>query len=368
MIDIRGITESVLGPLDGDGYGTCPGAHLHSTPTRSTDYQVFFDGENGMPRDHCFHGSCAEARKEAMGEVWRRIRRAQAGEDTGAMTVRRITPRTAPQPVYEAPVFSRELAAEVAAMCPVDAPAGGWRAGLRAVSPVPIPEDPRAWPALLLDSIFEQGEAVLIFQEMMTQGDYGRVCGKATYRLGKTAGAKPCKLSIPKWEAKNWAFDGFPLDAGRDGMWFLAAPVCGEWRPMEHRTNRDGSQRLGRRHEGCCTRFPYAVIESDHVDEETWMRILVQLHDAIVAVYTSGSKSIHSLIRVGATTKEEFNRHRDRLRLRLVPLGADPAAITAVRLTRLPGAIRTLKDGSRHRQELLFLNPQATTRPIFEML
>ena len=51
----------------------------------------------------------------------------------------------------------------------------------------------------------------------------------------------------------------------------------------------------------------------------------------------------------------------DRLRPGLVRLGADPAAMSGVRLTRLPGAVR----GSR-RQRLLYLDPAAGSVPILQ--
>jgi hypothetical protein len=88
---------------------------------------------------------------------------------------------------------------------------------------------------------------------------------------------------------------------------------------------------------------------------------MVQIALPVVAIYTSGGKSIHFLIRVDAADKVEYLAAVDRLRPGLVRLGADPVSMSGVRLTRLPGAMR----GER-RQELLYLDPAATPEPIAE--
>ena len=104
------------------------------------------------------------------------------------------------------------------------------------------------------------------------------------------------------------------------------------------------------------------VFESDQADFKYWMGALVQLPLRVAAVYTSGSKSIHVLVRVDARSKEEF----DQLRIQAIRLtkviGADDKAITAVRLSRLPGCTRGGKP-----QKLLYLNPQPEPIPLIKM-
>jgi hypothetical protein len=119
------------------------------------------------------------------------------------------------------------------------------------------------------------------------------------------------------------------------------------------------------------------VLESDTADAAQWLSALVQLPLPIVAIYTSGGKSIHALVRVDARSKSEWDALRNDLLPVLCPLGADPAAMTAVRLTRLPGMFRHGTRGkngellrySRPRmQELLWLNPDAPARPILDLV
>ena len=102
----------------------------------------------------------------------------------------------------------------------------------------------------------------------------------------------------------------------------------------------------------------------------------MQLPLPIVAIYTSGGRSHHALARVDAATKEEWDALRDDLVPILCPLGADPAAMTAVRLTRLPGVLRHGKRGADGKtlpfpaprlQRLLYLAPQAPAVPIIDL-
>jgi hypothetical protein len=74
----------------------------------------------------------------------------------------------------------------------------------------------------------------------------------------------------------------------------------------------------------------------------------------ISAIYTSGSRSIHCLIRLDAASKEDWDSQIGSLKRPLKVLGADPACLSAVRLTRLPGCRRPEKGGF---QRLLYLCP-----------
>ena len=87
---------------------------------------------------------------------------------------------------------------------------------------------------------------------------------------------------------------------------------------------------------------------------------MVQLPLKISAIYSSGGKSIHALVRLDAQSKHGWDQQRDQLRALLTPIGADPQAMTAVRLTRLPNVMR----GTRL-QKLLYLNPQPTAKSIY---
>ncbi len=115
---------------------------------------------------------------------------------------------------------------------------------------------------------------------------------------------------------------------------------------------------MGRAHEGACTRFPYLLIESDSVDLDTWFKILVTQPIPIASICTSGSKSLHTLIRLDDTAdwQTECSKYHY-----LVDYGADKNAMTKVRRTRLPGVVRREKIGMPCNccQQLLYLDPNA---------
>lgn len=145
--------------------------------------------------------------------------------------------------------------------------------------------------------------------------------------------------------------DGF--GAGEDGAWFLANPVNGKVavNPRTGRSSRRSKENL--------TAHRYGLIESDQMSENEWTAILAQLPLPIVSVTHSAGKSLHALVRVDAPDAVDYERIREGLRTRLVPLGACESSLSSVRLTRLPGYFRRGRE-----QKLLFLNPAPTATPI----
>ena len=110
--------------------------------------------------------------------------------------------------------------------------------------------------------------------------------------------------------------------------------------------------------------FRYAVIESDLAPAALWLPAIAQFDLPITALYSSGGKSIHALWRVDASSKADWDAKVAAVKPKLIRLGADPAALTAVRLTRLPGCRRGSTGGL---QKLIYLNPNPTVTPLTKM-
>jgi hypothetical protein len=145
------------------------------------------------------------------------------------------------------------------------------------------------------------------------------------------------------------------LHNNRTGAWFLMNPVSGYFQHVE---------RLGkssRRCENNTTSFKYVLVESDNVELATWNTIIKQLPLPILSITLSGNSSAHSIIRVGARTKPEWTKVTRAIAALVVPLGACPGSLTAVRLTRLP---QTIRADSGRRQSLLYLNPRPSPTPL----
>ena len=206
----------------------------------------------------------------------------------------------------EKPKFSEQTLQRIAALVP-----GVNEQFVKDRSPL-SPE--RRTPAWFLMQLYQPGESVLVFDNFKSQGRH--VCN-----LDDQQGGADCLDHL---------VNGCP-----DGVWFLCNPVDGKFHPNP----RLGGKR-SRRSEESVTSWRYLVLESDVAEPAHWLAAVVQMPLRIAAIYTSGGQSIHALVRVDATSKADWDAKARRLKPLVTVLGADPAAITAVRLTRLPGCYR----------------------------
>lgn len=241
-----------------------------------------------------------------------------------------------------------------------DAVTGPWLANRSSVDPATVTAEK------FLELLYPGGkEKILVFEKEFSQGE------------------------------ALWPVDPVPTD-GKCGIWFLPQPVCGEYRPNpEGKPGPLGEDPApSRRTWRCVDSFRYFVLESDKAPMRDWLGWIVQVPLRIEALYTSGSRSIHALIRVDARTKEEWDETKRRMMPFLVAslmCGADRGTWSAVRLSRLPGCLRRgkmvpvlddkgeqvhsplgrpLKKYQEYRepgeQKLLYFRPGADPRPICE--
>jgi hypothetical protein len=238
------------------------------------------------------------------------------------------------QPTVKPPEFSIDALARYASRCPVDIDER-W---LAEVSPECVLD---VTPAQFLQSIYQPGECVCVTTAWGRDAD-----GKYLWRK----------------KAAIW-IHGDDLDSlnrfttGEEyGVWFLSNPVNGteinsSWRSTPNVTS-----------------WRYAVIESDKAPADLWLRALVQLDLPIAAIYTSGGRSIHALVRIDARDLEESDnilRYGTTSLLRQLPkIGADENTFTSIRLTRLPGCRRE-EEGQE--QRLLFLSPNPRQQSILTL-
>lgn len=251
------------------------------------------------------------------------------------------------------------------------------RADLKRVSPIKVEQ---ATPAEFLEALYDDQERILVFTEFYSQGNYLYQCGAGSCRLSPDRGVKAVVSPLPT--------------TAREGIWFLCNPVSGRWEITEDKWRTEflpkgvhGPVRQvrevgkwGRRSWQAVTKFRYVVLESDNAPEDLWIKALWKLPVPIVAIYSSGGKSLHALVRIDASSKLEWDflvrgasagKQRGFGLMSVVcPLGADAAALTAVRLTRLPFCMREgTKDKGGHYmrydqprlQELIYLRSLPTS-------
>lgn len=232
-------------------------------------------------------------------------------------------------------------------------------------SPLPPAE---VSPDGFLRALYGQGEKIVIFDVFESQGQW---------MWAPETGFAPSLVDHREWEGrdklrvtgpKTKPGKEFPA-TGPQGIWYLCNPVDGQFR-QQNETDKWGRPKWSRRWEPCFSAWRYFAFESDvkgYVKE--WVAAFVQLPLPIAAIYTSGGRSVHVLVRVDAESKFEFDQWRNQAKRCLIPLGADPGCMSAVRLTRLPGCKRELdKEGNPclRDQRLLFLDPNPTSVPLIE--
>ena len=159
-----------------------------------------------------------------------------------------------------------------------------------------------------------------------------------------------------------WPLDPLPK-AGPRGVWYLCQPVDGEYHPNPRSQKYGGEIKMSRRSEESVTAWRHMVLESDEAPVRLWLGALVRLPLRIRAIYTSGGRSVHALIEVNALSKQQWDDEKYALKHGLVLLGADPGALSAVRLTRLPQCWRAEKKAM---QKLLYLNSKPQLRPLWQ--
>jgi hypothetical protein len=227
----------------------------------------------------------------------------------------------------ERPAFDPEYAKQIANRVPASVDL----AWIRRRSPISP-----GWvtPAQYLALVFRLGDQVLILSDQQSQG-------QAVFQNWST---NPDRNALRAFTIGH-----------EQGVFFLSNPIDGEYHPNAQQGT------MSRRSKESVTAFRHVVLESDCQPAEQWLRILVQIKLPILSIVSSGGKSLHALGRINAASKEDWDQRVRRLMPWLVKVGADRGALTAVRLTRLPGCYRSDK-----LQQLLYLNPRAVSGPIWK--
>jgi hypothetical protein len=336
--------------------GRCPGESFHSKGGAASDARIYCGyGANGQtPGIYCFHQACsghlADLNEAFRSKLFEKTgeRSSSGGKDSGVAP----EPRGKRKPVNE--LYSEKLLRESVA-------------GVEKVSPdwfiERSPVDPRGvMPGEFLNACFEEGERVLIFTDFYSQGQFAWIPGHGGRRLSSEPGVKSVKSALP-------------IDGGKEGVWFLSNPVSMEWVANPRREGR-----MSRRSKESVTAWRYLVLESDDAPEDLWLKFLAKFSDPIRAIYSSGGKSWHALVAVNQSSWAAMDGllrgdpagktggARMGAKAYWSKYGADPGALTPVRLTRLPGCTRNGRE-----QKLIYLNPAPLgsghpCRPIVDMI
>jgi hypothetical protein len=147
--------------------------------------------------------------------------------------------------------------------------------------------------------------------------------------------------------------NGVPQSAA--GAWIRPNPV------KQHGTGRNGAPC-----DADIRSFRFCLLESDDLPFDLQLSLWAMLPLPIVAIIDSAGRSAHAWVMLDCSAAEEYRAKVNRIftllsRFRVCQSNKNPS-----RLSRLPGAQRTIGKRSDGAQRLLYLNPEPTESPIFE--
>ena len=146
------------------------------------------------------------------------------------------------------------------------------------------------------------------------------------------------------------------FERNQRNVWFLNNPISG--RPhVDVRFSQGRSYRCIE----TVSSWRYLVLETDVAPHALWLALLAILPIRIAAIYHSGGRGHHALVRIDANSKPAADDLTEIYRREYVPLGACPGTLSAFRLTRLPNCFR---GQSGQWQRLIYLNSNPTGTPI----
>ncbi len=201
-------------------------------------------------------------------------------------------------------------------------------------SQIAIPVEPRDQLRSTLEFLYTGPEFLNIVCQFEEIGGKARPKGP-----GQT-------ISRDKW-LEYVAQKGVPFS--KAGAWFRPNPCQSQ-----------GSGAGGAITDSDVASFRFLLVESDVLPLETQLALFAKLNLPIAAVTLSGAVSAHAWIRLDAPNAQEYDRTARRILTAFEPFGIDQANKNPSRLSRLPGAHRTIGGIGDGEQALLWLNPGRT--------
>lgn len=265
----------------------------------------------------------------------------------------------------------------------------GFERGLRFLEVSPVKDCHLMTSLEALGIMFRPNEFVAVWHGIRDNGKFFfpkgayivDAFGQAVYSTRRPGNFKDCPPVLP----------GGQPGTVPDGVLYLNQPVCGDWVPKAN--GKDFSLR-GKNNATSWRNFvlecdPPSLKEHQPLPDDSpeeleakkeakneyeadvaacWLKCLAVSGAPIRAIYHSGGHSWHALceLRTPEQSPEAMlaRLHSPKVLDFLVKRGADPAALTPIRPTRLPNAWR-----GRTKQVLIYLDdsPELDSRPIVEM-
>jgi hypothetical protein len=114
------------------------------------------------------------------------------------------------------------------------------------------------------------------------------------------------------------------------------------------------------------TSYRICLLESDDLPFDLQVSLWARLPLPIAAIIDSGGRSAHAWVMLDCSAAEEYRRKVNRIFTLLAQFGVCQHNKNPSRLSRLPGAQRSIGKREDGAQRLLYLNPEPREAPIFE--
>jgi hypothetical protein len=204
-------------------------------------------------------------------------------------------------------------------------------------------EDWRRDAVLLLEHLYGPDEFVCLCTRYETQSKPDGTQKAVPSGAGST-------MRVRELLDKIRRIGGVPQD--KAGCWYRINPV-----------SQRGSGANGAHCDKDVAAYRFLLLESDDLPSDLQLSFFLKLELPVVALVSSGGRSIHSIIRLDAPSAEEFKRLADHILNRLARFGIDQKNRNPSRYSRLPGAQRvigaqTLLGEDSGQQRLLYFNHQ----------
>ena len=210
---------------------------------------------------------------------------------------------------------------------------------LAEASPIRMDRDWRYDGALLAGALYQPQEQINFVTEFDTTKD----------RKGREkANPKGRGLTVER-DTLVARFEQRGTDTSEAGAWLRMNPVDG-------RGVGDAN----------VTAYRFALLESDTLPVELQLPLFARLPLPVAAILSSGGRSFHAWVRVDASDADDYRRMVSRLLELVGKFGVDGKNKNPSRLSRLPGAQRSIGAVGDGIQRLLYLNPKPEQRRILE--
>jgi KaiC/GvpD/RAD55 family RecA-like ATPase len=201
-------------------------------------------------------------------------------------------------------------------------------------SPVTIPDSNVESAMLLFELLYADDEFVNIVCDYLEDDD-----GKKARPLGSGK-----TLTSSDWQ-RYFREKGVPKS--KAGAWVRPNP-CSSF----------GSGKEGAITDDDVYDFRFLLVESDTLSLASQLAMFTRLKLTVAAIILSGGLSAHAWVRVDCADEKQYAETAARILKTLEPFGVDRANKNPSRLSRLPGAVRTIGAVDSGRQQLLWVNPK----------